>query len=168
MNKLILHLILFGFACSGTLNEAFAQNNPDHQWSIVGEIGGYSRFWALGIEAPILDRENGQLDLRIGFGAQSQRWYVPGRFQYNLGRGPHQWHFNLGGVLLQDLSNPINSDIYLSVGIGTGYRWELIDGRFWGQIGFVQLLETDPTPTQLVVLPGVWRPSLELSIAYRL
>lgn len=168
MNKLILRLILFGFACSGTLNEAFAQNNTDHQWSLVGEIGGYSRFWSLAIEAPILDRENGQLDLRIGFGAQSQRWYVPGRFQYNLGRGAHKWQFNLGGILLQDLSNPINSDIYLYVGGGTGYRYEPPNGRFWVQAGYVQLLETDPTPTQLVVLPGNWLPSLELSFAYRL
>lgn len=152
----------------GSFSHAFGQTNAEHQWSIVAEFGGYSRFWSLGIEAPIIERETGQLDLRIGFGAQSQRWYIPGRFQYNLGRSAHKWQVNLGGILLQDLSNPLNSDIYAYAGIGTGYRYEPPKGRFWIQAGYVQLLETDPTADQLIVLPGVWRPSFELAFAYRL
>lgn len=168
MNKLIFKLILTYFAFSGTLSFSYAQSTADHQWSIVGELGGYSRFWGLGLEVPILDKEAGQLDMRLGFGAQSQSWYIPGRFQYNLGRGAHKWQIHLGGTVLQDLSNPNNSDFYLYVGGGTGYRYEPPQGRFWLQAGYVQLLETDPTADQLIVLPGVWRPALELSFGYRL
>ncbi|MEM6345476.1 MAG: hypothetical protein AAF927_16410 [Bacteroidota bacterium] len=168
MNKLIFRLILGCLFCGGTLNLAQGQNNAGHEWSVVGELGGYSRFWALALEAPIKEFESGQLDIRIGFGAQSQRWYIPGRFQYNLGRKAHKWQFNLGGTILQDLSNPLNSDFFAYFGLGTGYRYEPPQGRFWIQAGYVQLLETDPTATQLIVLPGVWRPSLELSFAYRL
>lgn len=168
MNKLILLLSLSAFYMLTNPLGLSGQTPSDSPWSITAEGGGYSRFWSLGTEARLWQGEQRELNLSLGFGAQSQRWYVPGRLQYQQGIGGQYLLANVGATVLRDLSNPINPDFFLLVGAGLGYRYQPRQIRFWFQLAFVSLYETDPTPDQLIVLPGVWRPSFELSIGYRL
>ncbi|MEL6590482.1 MAG: hypothetical protein AAFP02_05620 [Bacteroidota bacterium] len=168
MNKLILLLSLGGVYMLSTPFALYGQDASDSPWSLTAGVGGYSRFWSLGTEARLWQGERRELNLRLGFGAQSQRWYVPGRLQYQQGIGGQYLLVNAGATVLRDLSNPINPDFFLLVGAGLGYRYQPEQIRFWFQFGFVLLYETDPTPDQLIVLPGVWRPSFELSFGYRL
>lgn len=167
MNKLILLLSLGGFYILSSPQGLCGQSASDSPWSIMAEVGGFSRFWSLGMETRLWQGDRRELNLGFGFGAQSQRWYLPGRLQYQQGRGNHYWLVNTGATVLRDLSNPINPDFFLLVGGGLGYRYQP-NARYWAQLGFVLLYETDPTPDQLIVLPGVWRPSFELSFGYRL
>lgn len=137
-------------------------------WSATLEVGGYARFWALGVERTLAQPADWEIDLRMGVGAQAQRIYLPGRLQASRQWGSHGIPLHVGATLLQDRTKAQNPDTFLLLGAGIGYRYRPAAFPLWVQLGYVQLLSTDPTATQLIDPEPEWLPSLELSIGLRL
>lgn len=133
-------------------------------WSGVAAVGGYSRFWSLDLERTVWKGDAAALSLRMGAGYQAQAVYVPGRLQFYTTRSVHRLQASLGATVLYDRSKVQNPDTFLLLGAGLGYRFSPAELPFWLQVGYVQLLSTDPTATQLIDPDPVWVPALELSV----
>ena len=86
---------------------------------------------------------------------------------YTLGEH-HRLQGSLGVTFLQDNTKVNNPDAFLLLGAGIGYRYIFSNAPLWLQLGYVQLLVTDPTAAQLIDPEPVWRPALEVSLAWQI
>jgi hypothetical protein len=156
---LAIGLLFFVFST----NQLLAQTGKK-DFSLVVEGGGYSRFWALGVEKELWQQPRFGMGIRLGLGAQTGTVYLPGRLQFYSRGQKHRFQGSLGAtVLVQRVLKNNTTDTHLLLGAGVGYRYQNPAWPLWLQLGFVQLLDTDPTADRLIDPDPVWRPALEAS-----
>ena len=161
---LALGLLFFVFS----INPLSAQTQ-EKDFSLVVAGGGYSRYWSLGAEKELLLRPQWALAMRAGLGAQTGTVYLPGRLQLYSLASKHRFQGSLGAtVLVQRVLKNNTTDTHLLLGAGVGYRYQNPSWPLWLQLGFVQLLDTDPTADRLIDPNPVWRPALEASVGFLL
>ncbi|MCI4670613.1 MAG: hypothetical protein MRZ79_20935 [Bacteroidia bacterium] len=151
---LIYSLIIFISLMLGTAMAANAQSRvlANYQRGIFLEAAGNSVGYSLNLEQTLANRVEAGLTARLGFGATSLDWYLPIGIQAVFLKGNHHLVISPTATARMKFITPFDfndTDTFLHLQAGIGYRFQSRNSRIFGQLQFVPGFMLDPTSSQL-------------------
>jgi len=168
-----LRITIYLFFAFGLLSLSKGQGRllTNYQRGIFLEAGASSVGYSLNIEQVVFHRSNFAATLRLGGGATSVDAYVPLGFHLIFLEGKHHLLLAPTATVRVEMKAPFevnNTDTFLHLQGGIGYRFQSHNSRIFVQALFSPGFMLDPTRTQITEEDPVFQTRVGAALGIKL